>query len=175
MLISGITLAILSRGFPEFVSTKSRGGGRSADKPGWVDPEELRSYLKKIRQTMEEEGFGGEPAATLPARAAVQPIEQEREGLVVRGHELLADMALNARSPERLFRSMANQTFGYPAVLAFVRDGQAFVSRVLPGRADPGLINAYENAEEARLAIQQTLDAIGNVGHDLKPWRDGEA
>ncbi len=58
---------------------------------------------------------------------------------------------------------------GYPAAIAFVRDGQELVSRVLPARANPAIITSYQTIEEAQAAISETLSALGNIGHKVTP------
>jgi len=186
VLITGITLTVLGRRFPALVSTQSGGGAGTASQRDWIPPEDLRAYLKSIKQTMEEEGFGSSPPPTAVESAAsmtssappgpeqlsnraepVRTLEQERERLLIRCHSLLAEMS--ALGGLGAARAVANAVTGYPAALGFVRDGQEFISRAAAGRAESSLIARYQNVPEARQAIEATLAVLSEIGDEAKP------
>jgi hypothetical protein len=127
---------------------------------GLMQPTELRSYLRQIKQTMAEEGFG----STLPPERQPEPqgngdnVQAVRNLLLQRGHDLLTSLALNLLPDADL--PSAN-----PPTLAFVRDGQDFVSQHLPQQARPDLLFRYRNVREAQHAIEETLSAVRSVGH----------
>jgi len=169
LVTTGIALSLVSRLLPP----PTQPIASSLAHPEWTSPEELRDYLQSIKSVMEEEGFGSEPPAPTPTPEpsghAPSSTHEERDALIKRGHDLLANMAVSS-SPMGGGRILSARAMGYPATIAFVRDGQELVSRVLPARANPALITGYKTIEEARFAIQETLSALGNIGHKVTPF-----
>jgi hypothetical protein len=146
---------------------------RSLAHPEWTDPEDLRAYFRSIKAVMEEEGFpsprvvGAMADAPLASRAdPPHSIHDERDALISRGHDILAQMAASTTAVGAI-ATAGQRAMGHPAAIAFVRDGQELVSRVLPSRARPELIDNYRTMEEARFAIKETLSALANIGHKV--------
>jgi MFS family permease len=168
VLITGVTLAALTFRFPALAPTDPAVGDRGSSRGDWVDPEELRAYLKSIKQTMEEEGFGApsspnaslvEPAENRDPTPAATSADEERAALLVSGHSVLAEMAM----PVMAVRQVVQGTMGFPDALRFVRDGQTFLARYESGLADASLIARYQDADEAREAIRSTLHALSRA------------
>jgi hypothetical protein len=137
----------------------------TGERPGseLMQPTELRNYLRQIKQTMDEEGFGSTPPPERQpeSQANGDNVQEVRNVLLRRGHDLLTSLALNVLPDS----DMPNAD---PATLSFVRDGQDFVSQYLPQKAKPELLFRYRNVREAQHAIEETLSAVRSVGHAVQ-------
>jgi hypothetical protein len=126
-----------------------------------MQPTELRDYLRQIKKTMEEEGFGStpqEPPREVEGDRLNGDVQVVRNELLRRGHDLLTSIALNLPSDAALSDAS-------PATLTFVRDGQEFISQYLPQEARPELLFRYKSVREEQNAIEETLSAVRSIGH----------